>query len=139
MSNEEDLKKRIVQRVAAADFILSELEKGRFPYLSKFLKNARFNLRQITDREPFEERGEQPDIEKLVAASRVSGTVHVSLDPVPRVSLFYDKDLSAAEASLFARSLQKVAALAFAALGLDMSGLVSVEEGFPEDSKLEKQ
>ena len=60
MSNEEDLKKRIVQRVAAADFILSELEKGRFPYLSKFLKNARFNLRQITDREPFEGRGEQP-------------------------------------------------------------------------------
>ena len=139
MSNEEDLKKRIVQRVAAADFILSELEKGRFPYLSKFLKNARFNLRQITDREPFEERGEQPDIEKLVAASRVSGTVHVSMEPVPRVSLFYDKDLSEAEASLFARSLQKVAALAFAALGLDMSGLVSMEEGFPDGGKIDKQ
>jgi len=139
MSNEEDLKKRIVQRVAAADFILSELEKGRFPHLSKFLKNARFHLRQITDREPFEERGEQPDIEKLVAASRVSGTVHVSMDPVPRVSLFYDKDLSEAEASLFARSLQKVAALAFAALGLDMSGLVSVEEGFPDGGKIDKK
>ena len=47
MSNEEYLKKRIFQRFAAADFVLSELEKGRFPNLSRFLKNARFNFRQI--------------------------------------------------------------------------------------------
>jgi hypothetical protein len=135
MSNEEHLKKRIIQRFAAADFVLSELEKGRFPNLSRFLKNARFNLRQITDREPFEDRTQQPDIETLLAASRASGTVHLSMDPVPRISLFYDKELSEAEASLFATSLQKVAAVAFAALGLDMSGLVSVEESLTLDDR----
>jgi hypothetical protein len=135
MSNEEHLKKRIIQRFAAADFVLSELEKGRFPNLSRFVKNARFNLRQITDREPFEDRTQQPDIETLLAASRASGTVHLSMDPVPRISLFYDRELSEAEASLFATSLQKVAALAFAALGLDMSGLVSVEESLTLDDR----
>jgi hypothetical protein len=140
MSNEEYLKKRIIQRFAAADFVLSELEKGRFPNLSRFLKNARFNLRQITDREPFEDRAGQPDIEKLLAASRASGTVHLSMDPVSRISLFYDKELNEAEASLFATSLQKVAAVAFAALGLDMSGLVSVEESrAPDDTETEKK
>jgi hypothetical protein len=140
MSNEEYLKKRIIQRFAAADFVLSELEKGRFPNLSRFLKNARFNLRQITDREPFEDRAGQPDIEKLLAASRASGTVHLSMDPVPRISLFYDKELNEAEASLFATSLQKVAAVAFAALGLDMSGLVSVEESrAPDNTETEKK
>lgn len=140
MSNEEYLKKRIIQRFAAADFVLSELDKGRFPNLSRFLKNARFNLRQITDREPFEDRTQQPDIETLLAASRASGTVHLSMDPVPRISLFYDKELSEAEASLFATSLQKVAAVAFAALGLDMSGLVSVEECLtPDDRSTEKK
>ena len=139
MSNDEYLKSRIVQRFAAADFILSELEKGRYPRLSRFLKDARFNLRQITDREPFEERGEQANIEKLLTASRACGTVHVSMDPVPRISLFYDKELTEAEALLFATSLQKVAALAFAALGLDMSGLVSVEEGLaPGSTRLDK-
>jgi hypothetical protein len=131
MSNEEYLQKRIVQRFAAADFVLSELEKGRFPYLSRFLTNARFNLRQITDREPFEERGEQPAIEKLLAASKSCGTIHVSMEPMPRISLFYDKVLTEAEATLFATSLQKVAALAFAALGLDMSGLATVEDAMP--------
>ncbi len=139
VSNEEQLKKRIVQRFAAADFILSELEKERYPNLRRFLKNARVNLRQIADREPFEGRGEQPDIEKLVAASRLSGTVHVSLEPVPRISLFYDKDLSEAEASLFARSLQKATAIAFAALGLDMSGLVSVEESLLIENKTDEK
>lgn len=140
MSNEEYLKKRIVQRFAAADFVLSELEKGRFPYLSRFLTNARFNLRQITDREPFEERGKQPAIEKLLAASKTCGTIHVSMEPMPRISLFYDKVLTEAEATLFATSLQKVAALAFAALGLDMSGLVSVDEALALNSTVtEKQ
>lgn len=138
MSNEEHLKKRIIQRFAAADFVLSELDKGRFPNLSRFLKNARFNLRQITDRGPFEDREEQPNIEKLLAASKSSSTIHVSMEPVPRVSLFYDKDLTEAEASLFATSLQKVAALAFAALGLDMSGLISVEEGLAPPNPEEK-
>jgi hypothetical protein len=128
MSNEEQTKKRIVQRAAAADFILSELEKGRFPYLSKFLKNTRFNLRQITDREQFDDRETQPDIETLLEASRASGTIHVSMEPLPRIALFYEKDLSSAEASLFALALQKTAALAFSALGLDMSGLVDVED-----------
>lgn len=128
MPNDESMNKRIVQRFAAADFILSELEKGRYPCLSRFLANARFNLRQIKDREPFEEHGEQPNIEHLLAASRACGTVHVSMEPIPRISLFYDKELTEVEASLFATSLQKVAALAFAALGLDMSGLVGVEE-----------
>ena len=131
MSQDEHLKKRIVQRFAAADFVLSELEKGRYPCLSRFLKDARFNLRQITDREPFEDNGDQPEIEKLVAASRASGTMHISMEPMPRVSLFYDRELTEVEASLFATSLQKVAALAFAALGLDMSGLVAVEESPP--------
>jgi hypothetical protein len=131
MTNEDYLKKRIVQRFAAADFILSELERGRFPHLSRCLKNARFDLRQITDREPFEQKAEQPDIEKLLAASKASGTVHVSMEPVPRISLFYEKELNEAEASLFATSLQKVAALAFTALGLDMSGLVTVEQSVP--------
>jgi len=140
MSNEEHLKKRIVQRIAAADYVLSELEKGRFPHLSKFLRNARFNLRQITDRGPFEETGDEPHIDKLLAASRASGTVHVSMEPVPRISLFYEKELTEAEASLFATSLQKVAALAFVALGLDMSGLVSVEESYVANDRLmEKQ
>jgi len=128
MSNDDYLKKRIIQRFAAADFVLSELEKGRFPHLSRFLKNARFNLWQITDRAPFEDRLTQTEIEQLLAASRASGTVHVSMEPEPRISLFYDKELTDAEASLFATSLQKVAALAFAALGLDMSGLVSDDE-----------
>jgi hypothetical protein len=128
MTCEEQLQKRIVQRFAAADYILSELEKGRYPHLSRFLKDARFNLRQITDHAPFEERDDQPHIEKLLAASKASGTVHVSMEPVPRISLFYDKELNEAEASLFATSLQKVAALAFSALGLDMSGLVTMEE-----------
>jgi hypothetical protein len=131
MTNEDYLKKRIVQRFAAADFILSELERGRFPHLSRCLKNARFDLRQITDREPFEQKAEQPDIEKLLAASKASGTMHVSMEPVPRISLFYEKELNEAEASLFATSLQKVAALAFTALGLDMSGLVTVEQAVP--------
>lgn len=135
MSNEEHLKKRIIQRFAAADFVLSELETGRFPNLNRFLKIARFNLRQITDREPFDDRTERPDIETLLAASRASRTVHLSMDPVPRISLFYDKELSEAEASLFATSLQKVAAVAFAALGLDMSGLVSVEESSPPNDR----
>lgn len=135
MTDDEQLKKRIVQRFAAADFILAELEKGRFPNLHKLLKNARVDLRQITDRKPFEDSTEQPDIEKLLAASRTSGTVHVSMEPVPRMSLFYDKGLTEAEASLFATSLQKVAALAFAALGLDMSGLVTVEEGLLIEKK----
>lgn len=140
MSNEEHLKKRIVQRFAAADFVLSELEKGRFPNLSRFLKNARFNLRQITDHGPFEDRAEQPGIERLLEASRASGTVHVSMDPVPRISLFYDRELSETEAVLFATSLQKVAAVAFAALGLDMSGLVSLEESLaPDDTMVEKK
>ena len=97
-------------------------------------------MRQITDREAFEDRASQPDIERLLAASQASGTVHVSMDPAPRISLFYDKELSEAEASLFATSLQKVAALAFAALGLDMSGLVRDEESPAlDDRKTEKQ
>jgi hypothetical protein len=131
MSNEEHLKRRIIQRFAAADFILSELEKGRFPHLSRCLKNARFDLRQITDRGPFEQKAEQPDIEKLLVASKASATVHVSMEPLPRISLFYEREVSEAEAALFATSLQKVAALAFAALGLDISGLVTVEEAVP--------
>lgn len=140
MTNDEHLKKRIVQRFAAADYILSELDKGRYPHLSRFLKNARFSLRQITNHAPFEERGEEPQIAELLAASKASGTMHVSMEPVPRISLFYDKGLNEAEASLFATSLQKVAALAFAALGLDMSGLVSVDEGLaPTHSVPEKQ
>jgi hypothetical protein len=139
MSNEEHFKKRIIGRFAAADFVLSELEKGRFPNLSRFLKNARFNLRQITVDEPFEDRTKQPDIESLLAASRTSGTVHLSMNPVPRISLFYDRELSETEASLFATSLQKVAAVAFAALGLDMSGLVSVEESLAPDNSSAKK
>ena len=140
MSTDDHLKTRIVQRIAAADFVLSELEKGRFPYLSRFLKNARFTLRQITDREPFEERAEQPDIENLLAALRACGTVHVSMEPLPRISLFSDRGLSQAEASFFATSLQKVAALACAARGLDMSGLINVAEGLvPDNTMTEKQ
>jgi hypothetical protein len=124
---------RILQRFAAADFVLSELEKGHFPTLARFLGNARFNLRQITDTEAFREPSDQADLEKLVAASRLSGMVHVSMQPVPRLSLFYEQNLSEAEASLLSSSLQKVAAMVFAALGLDMSGLVGVEATAVQD------
>ena len=61
------------------------------------------------------------------------------MEPIPRISLFYDRDITEAEASLFATSLQKVAAMAFAALGLDMSGLVSVEEGLFVENKTQNE
>ena len=67
---------------------------------------------------------EQADLQELLKASRIAGTVHVSMRETPRCRLFYGKkDLSDGEASLLAYAFQRTIALAYAAIGLDMTGL----------------
>lgn len=130
MTDEDDKNNQaFANRLALADFVLAQLAKDRYPTLVKFLKDSRYDVYEILDRGPFESGTAQPDLQELLKASRIAGTIHVSMQETPRCRLFYGKkDLTDGEASLLAYAFQRAIALAYAAIGLDMSGLCIDED-----------
>ncbi len=88
MCKDDKDKKKFARRLALADYVLTELAKGHYPTLTEFLANTRFDIHEIIDGSPFDAETEKPDLEKLLEASRITATVHVSMEGTPRGRLF---------------------------------------------------
>ena len=126
MDTAENNQEILLKRIDVSEKIINGLENGKFLHLLKLLGNARFDSYEITDLDAFQDDCERPDVKKFLDAAEFRGTVHVSLEPLPRVRLFTARDLSESSALLLSNSQQRIAALTYSALGLDMSGLGSL-------------
>lgn len=97
------------KRLMAAEHCLALLLDNQLPLLRQFVFTSRFEL---NNRQAMESRHIRVALE----------------DDAIRFQLFYDSDLNQNESNLFSRALSEVAAVTYAAIGLDMSGFVSVKE-----------
>jgi len=128
MSSEENEKAVLLRRIDVAEEVLGGLEEGRFPAITKLLGNARFDSYEITDLKAFQDDCERPDVRKLLDAAEFRGTVHVSMEPLPRIRLFSVKGISESVSYLLSNSQQRIAALTYTAMGLDMTGLGDIKK-----------
>ena len=119
----------IGRRLQAAEYALALLKANELPHLRQYIFNATFSLRQVTDSASFEsvldDGSKAADLQKI---SKESGCLKVHFDQESiRVLLLYHSQLTANEAVLFSRSLSEVTAVTYAALGLDMTGLLPLD------------
>lgn len=113
-----------IQRLFAADYALSLLADGKLPHLKHFVFDATFELRRIRESDSFA----ATDRTDLLEASSVGGYITVSGERSPRVSLFYESNLTEPETLLYARSVGQLTAVTYAAVGLDMRGILAIDE-----------
>jgi hypothetical protein len=119
----------IGQRLQAVEHALTLLLKDELPLAHQFIFNAAFNLRTIPNVRRFEGLA-KPDsaFDDLIRETRCAGFVKVAMEKERlHFVLFYDRGISEAETTLFSQSLGVVAAVIYSALGLDMSGLLTID------------
>lgn len=115
--------RRIEQRLARAEMTLRILAEGQFPRLNKFIFGGSSEFRGITDRLPFNEQTPPSTVnEDEWIASESSFIVRCSHeDGSPRVTVYYERKLSDAEALLAAKAYHALLTATYTAIGLDMN------------------
>ena len=119
----------IGQRLQAAEYALTLLVKDRLPRLRQYIFNAGFDLREISNSQRFDQLVRSGSIsDDLLQESVSGGFIKVAFEKEQiLITIFYEKKLNNSEALLYSRSLGEVTAVTYAALGLDMTGLISVD------------
>lgn len=116
-------------RLQGAEHALVLLLKDELPRLKQYVFNAAYNLREIIENEKFQKaQATSSSLVELFNQTKAGAYVKVSLDREQlSFALFYEKQFEKGEALLFSRSFGEVIAATFAALGLDMTGLVALD------------
>ena len=122
------------KRLQAAEHALTLLMEGKLPRLGQAVFNARFDLREI-EPEPVHSisrdnlEAEFTRKKKFSSNSEPTGQVQVNLDQgCVTITLYYPGKIKKNEAALFSACLGEITAATYAALGLDMSGLISLDD-----------
>ena len=121
-------KERILARLQGGEEVLTLLEQGELPKIRELVFDSVFDVRLITDPAAFDDDATVSDtsLERLVAASQPLGYIKTSFAAKPRFWAFCGNPESEGQAKLMANLLSAVAAIAYAAIGLDMTGLVKI-------------
>lgn len=131
-----DATKRI-ESFEVAEEALQALEAGKFPSLKRFLSGASCDLRVIEDSSLFSHKQTLIAISDAeLEGSTSRGVIRVSRDNSNKFVLLYEGSITESESELFAKTLQTMMAVSYAAIGLDMSCLG--ERSRAEEGKKEK-
>lgn len=120
----------IGQRIKAAENTLILMLKDDLPVLRHFIFNAAYDLRIIKSSTEFAKfLDTNPNLGQLLKLSGYGSHIRVSFEKEQiRFFLFYEKHVQSVEADLFSKSLGQVTAATFSALGLDLSGVLQVDD-----------
>ena len=115
------------KRLRSANYALDLLKSGELEHVRDFVFNARFDVRAVTNTTQFETAASskaQP--ETLLQHSIPGAYVQVGLaEDHVHTTLFHTGEITSENADLYARTLAQVSALSYAALGLDMTSILS--------------
>lgn len=115
------------KRLQVAERTLTLLTHGKLPKVKQFIFNACFDLRAVTDPEQFGKT--LPADGRLIQGTErlAFAKADINHDDLT-FTLVYEKDgLTKDEALLFSTAFGQVLAATYAALGLDMKGLLAPE------------
>ncbi len=113
----------IGKRVHAAENMLILLAKDFLPNLKYYIFNAAYDLRKIINNQEFDRLiNSSPNLADLLNSTAHGGYIRASLDSEQiRFLMFYNEQLSFAEADLYSKSLGQIVAATLSVLGIDMS------------------
>ena len=116
------------QRIQAGEYILTLLVEDKLPQLKQFIFNSCFDIRTISDNQSFQNiSSTSENIKQLFQDSLCRGYIKVHFESgMLRVTLFHSEEIDESESVLYARTFGEVIAVTYAALGLDMRGLVKI-------------
>lgn len=102
------------------------LRNGELPGVDEFVFNAVFDVREVADTTCLNPADSTDQVKAFIEASQLVGGVRVSrTGNVPRFDIFHEVGASEIVISELQRSLApSVAALTYAAFGLDVSGFL---------------
>ena len=118
----------MLARLKLADQALRLLREGDLNFLRDFLFGATFSVRTITECAAFErEIAADGELAPLMSASSPSGCVTSAFqDGRPEFYIFRDEEASETCNDLLGQVLASASALTYAAIGLDMRGVLDL-------------
>ncbi len=114
-----------------AERMLVRFARGDLSKLKEFLFNAAIDVREITDQKPFNKAVGNVSNREMLEASQPTGRIATSFNETEQsvtLHVYHQQQGSEVQNSLVARHSAALLAVTYAALGVDMQGLIDLSD-----------